>query len=85
MLVDRLSYGDQTFVGTIRTQNISGQAPCSALGQNTIASWVLSAVDDVYGSVQSNPTPTMLRDIGSPGVFLASNCASLLIDGFEGP
>ncbi len=73
-LVDRLTYGDQTIPGSIRAQNISGQAPCSALGQNTIASWVLSAVGDVYGSVQSNPTPTNLRDIGSPGLFVESNC-----------
>lgn len=86
-LVDRLSYGDQTFPGTIRAQNISGQAPCAALGQNTIASWVLSSVGDVYGSVQSNPTPTNLRDIGSPGVFVAGNCSSdpglVFADGFE--
>lgn len=86
-LIDRLSYGDQTFPGTIRAQNISGQAPCSALGQNTIASWVLSAVGDVYGSVQSNATPTNLRDIGSPGVFVAANCSSdpglVFGDGFE--
>jgi predicted extracellular nuclease len=86
-LVDRLSYGDQTFPGTIRAQNISGQAPCAALGQNTIANWLLSAVGDVYGSVQSNPTPTNLRDIGSPGVFVAANCSSdpglVFMDGFE--
>jgi hypothetical protein len=86
-LVDRLSYGDQTFPGTIRAQNISGQAPCAALGQNTIASWVLSSVGDVYGSVQSNATPTNLRDIGSPGVFVAGNCATgtgvVFDDGFE--
>jgi hypothetical protein len=86
VLIDRLSYGDQTFPGTIRAQNISGQAPCTALGQNTIAAWVLSSVGDVYGSVQSNPTGTNLRDIGSPGVFVSSNCAPsdvLLRNGFE--
>jgi hypothetical protein len=86
-LVDRLTYGDQTFPGTIRAQNISGQAPCAALGQNTIANWVLSSVGDVYGSVQSNPTPTNLRDIGSPGVFVAGNCVTgtgiVFQDGFE--
>ncbi|MCU0756403.1 MAG: CotH kinase family protein [Xanthomonadales bacterium] len=86
-LVDRLTYGDQTIPGTIRAQNISGQAPCTALGQNTIANWVLSAVGDIYGSVQSNPTPTNLRDIGSPGLFPESNCASAPVtvfrDGFE--
>ena len=47
-LIDRLTYGDQTIIGSICTQNISGQAPCSALGQNTIAAWVFSSAGDVY-------------------------------------
>lgn len=84
-LVDRLAYGDQAFPGTIRTQNTSGQAPCSALGQDMIASWVLSVVGDVHGSVLSNPTGTNLRDTGSPGVFVAANCLADAVfgDGFE--
>jgi hypothetical protein len=85
-LIDRLSYGDQTFPGTIRAQNISGQAPCSAFGQNTIAAWLLASVGDVYGSVASNLTVTNLSDIGSPGVFVASNCAAsqvMFANGFE--
>jgi hypothetical protein len=86
VLVDRLFYGDQTYPGTIRTQNASGQAPCSALGQNTIAAWVLSAVGDAYGSLASAPTATGLRDIGSPGTFASAACAAgevLFADGFE--
>ncbi len=86
VLTDRLFYGDQTFVGSIRTQNISGQAPCSALGQNNVLAWVFSSVGDIYGSVQSAPAVTNLRDIGSPGVFVAANCApsdSLFANGFE--
>ena len=86
VLIDRLFYGDQTFPGSIRTQNISGQAPCSALGQNNVIAWVLSSVGDIYGSVQSEPTVTNLRDIGSPGTFVASNCGPadiLLANGFE--
>jgi hypothetical protein len=85
VLVDRLFYGDQTYAGSIRTQNISGQAPCSALGQNTVLAWVLSAVGDIYGSVQSEPAVTNLRDIGSPGTFVAGNCVSnvLFANGFE--
>jgi CotH kinase protein/Lamin Tail Domain len=84
-LVDRLTYGDQTFPGTIRAQNISGQSPCASLGQNTIAAWVLSSVGDLYGSVQSNLSVTNLRDIGSPGVFVASNCINDVVfkNGFE--
>jgi CotH kinase protein/Lamin Tail Domain len=86
VLVDRLSYGDQTFPGTIRAQNISGQAPCAALGQNTIVGWVLASVGDVYGSVLSNLTVTNLSDIGSPGVFVGGNCSGdqvLFANGFE--
>ena len=86
VLVDRLFYGDQTYPGSIRTQNVSGQAPCSALGQNTVLAWVLSSVGDVYGSVQSEAAVTNLRDIGSPGTFIAANCSqinSLFANGFE--
>jgi hypothetical protein len=86
VLIDRLFYGDQTYPGSVRTQNISGQAPCSALGQNIVLSWVLSSVGDVYGSVQSQPAVTNLRDIGSPGTFVAGNCSpsdTLFASGFE--
>lgn len=87
VLIDRLFYGDQTYPGTVRAQNVSAQAPCSAFGQNTIASWVLSSLGDAYGSVQSQPAVTNLRDIGSPGTFAAGNCTStsdvFLINGFE--
>ncbi len=85
ILIDRLFFGDQTFTGTIRTQNFSGQAPCSALGQNVIASWQLSAVGDSYGSVQSNPTATNLRDVGTPGsaAACATNADTVFANGFE--
>jgi hypothetical protein len=86
VLTDRLFYGDQTFAGSIRTQNISGQAPCSALGQNNVLAWVLSSVGDIYGSVQSEPAATNLRDVGSPSRFIASNCGAsdnLFANGFE--
>jgi len=85
-LIDRLFYGDQTFPGTIRTQNASGQAPCSAIGQNSIAAWQLSALGDSYGSVASVPTAVgNLTDIGAPGRFNAAACATngLFANGFE--
>ena len=84
-LIDRLDYGDQSILGSIRTQNISGQSPCSALGQNNVIEWVLSAVGDVYGSVESEPTVTNDRDLGSPGVYIVGNCDGLTVfaDGFE--
>ena len=51
ILVDRLTYGDQTFAGTLRTQNFSGRPDSSAaLGANNVSLWVLSAVGDAEGS-----------------------------------
>jgi len=81
-LVDRLFYGDQTYPGTIRTQNRSGQAPCSAIGQNDISAWELSTVGDDYGSFAATSA-----DVGTPGTFDSSDCAfdRIFADGFELP
>jgi hypothetical protein len=82
-LQDRLDYGDQTFVGSIRTQNRSGQAPCSAIGSNEVMSWQLSSVGDGFGS-----TAASSGDIGTPCRFDSSACAgaeALFADGFESP
>lgn len=82
-LVDRLFYGDQTFPGSIRTQNASGQALCSALGQNDISLWTLSAPGDAFGSTSSAG-----GDRGTPGRYDLSSCATspgdqLFRNGFE--
>jgi len=81
-LVDRLYYGDQTYVGSIRTQNASGQAPCAAIGQNDVMQWQLSVVGDIYGS-----TAASTGDIGTPGLYDASACTptteDIFADGFE--
>ncbi|MBV5339370.1 MAG: lamin tail domain-containing protein [Deltaproteobacteria bacterium] len=64
ILVDRLAYGDQTFSGTIRTQNVSGNpVDFAALGVNNPAQWVLASTGDVYGSYASAN-----GDIGNPGI-----------------
>lgn len=64
-LVDRLAYGDQTFVGTIRTQNASGNpGTFAALGANNVALWVLSTLADSFGSYAS-----LNGDRGNPGIF----------------
>ncbi|MBL9031364.1 MAG: CotH kinase family protein [Phycisphaerae bacterium] len=68
-LVDRLRYGDQTYPGTIRTQNISGQTCRESVGQDTVGAWVLSAVGDPYGSYTS-----AAGERGSPGVFVSPSC-----------
>jgi predicted extracellular nuclease len=67
-LVDRLTYGDQVFPGTIRTQNIAGYPNSAGLGSNIIQQWILASVDDAEGSYTSSN-----GDIGSPGMSLYSN------------
>lgn len=82
ILQDRLFYGDQTFTGSIRTQNRSGQAPCTAIGNNDVMAWQLSTVGDAYGSVAASS-----GDVGTPGSFDASGCGNggeaVFADGFE--
>jgi len=81
-LEDQLFYGDESFPGSIRTQNASGQVPCPALGRNDITSWELSVVGDGYGS-----TAATSGDIGTPGAFSGVGCDGvtdrIFIDGFE--
>lgn len=76
-LVDRLSYGDQTYSGTIRTQNASGNIPASdyeyAAPQT---SWVLATVGDAYGSWASAG-----GDIASPGQVPEPATLALLAGG----
>lgn len=61
-LVDRLTYGDQNFVGSIRTQLQSGWVSPAGVGQNDVYEWTLSTVGDVQGSWESSN-----GDIGNPG------------------
>ena len=61
-LADRLTYGDQAFPGSIRTQNISGYVDQAGLGANNAFSWTLSIANDVENSFMSTG-----GDVGSPG------------------
>lgn len=61
-LVDRLTYGDQAFPGSIRTQNRSGWVSAAGLGANDAHAWTLSASGDAENSFASGG-----GDIGSPG------------------
>lgn len=66
-LIDRFTYGDQNFAGSIRTQGSSGN-PLSvgALASDTVTTdWVLAAVGDSFGTLISAE-----NDIGSPGYFV---------------
>jgi len=79
-LADRLTYGDQTFAGTIRTQGKSG-APttCLALGANNVGLWQLAATGDALGSKAS-----LGGDIGSPGTTTLGECGPVNIAGGNG-
>jgi hypothetical protein len=63
-LADRLPYGDQTYPGTIRTQNFTGQATCEFIGQDSATGWIRSVVSDQFGSVLS-----LAGDVGTPGSY----------------
>jgi CotH kinase protein/Lamin Tail Domain len=73
VLEDRLNYGDQTYPGSIRTQNASGQVPCPAIAQNAVLSWQLSTIGDSYGSHAATH-----GDVGTPGSFTLVNCTDAL-------
>jgi predicted extracellular nuclease len=64
-VVDQLAYGDQTFPGSIRTQNRSGWTEADGLGANDPYAWVLSTAGDAQGSVVATT-----GDIGSPGFLV---------------
>ena len=68
-LVDRLTYGDQSFPGSIRTQNNSGQTAPENLGLNDALLWGLSAPGDVYGSYAATT-----GEHGTPGSYFAAGC-----------
>ncbi|GJQ28901.1 MAG: hypothetical protein HBSAPP03_07850 [Phycisphaerae bacterium] len=68
-MVDRLYFGDQTYPGTIRTQNASGQTCRENLGQNTVSTWTLSVVGDAFGSWASAG-----GDRGTPGMYANMSC-----------
>lgn len=74
-LVDRLTYGDSVFPGTIRTQNISGN-PVSpaALGANDIYQWIYSSVGDEFGTYCS-----VNGNIGNPGFYVPEPATFVLL------
>ena len=72
-LIDRLSYGDESFPGSIRTDGESGQTCHEALGINDPFFWVLSQVGDAWGSVASTG-----GDVGTPGSYTTVPCSGPL-------
>jgi predicted extracellular nuclease len=74
-LVDQLSYGDQDYPGTVRTQNKSCNIPATDYGfTEAQTSWVLAAVGDAYGSWMSAG-----GDIASPGIIPEPTALVLLV------
>jgi predicted extracellular nuclease len=74
-LVDRLTYGDDTYPGTPRTQNKSCNIPAADYGYTVAqATWVLAAVGDEYGSWAST-----LGVVGSPGIAPIPEPATLVL------
>jgi predicted extracellular nuclease len=69
VLLDRLTYGDQNFAGTIRTQNRSGTPISPDVLANDdvlpVGSWVLASAGDAYGSHASTG-----GDLGNPGFYV---------------
>lgn len=65
-LVDRLTYGDAVFAGTIRTQNFSGNpgSPADLASFTVTPGWVLASVGDGFGSYASS-----FGDVGNPGLY----------------
>ncbi len=63
-LVDRLTFGDQNFPGTIRTQGISGNVNPIDLGSNDVSKWFFSEDGDAFGSYFST-----VQDLGNPGSY----------------
>lgn len=75
VLVDRLTYGDQNLLGSIRTQYRSGNpATVASLGANDVYQWVLSAVGDAYGSWESSQ-----NDVGNPGTAIPEPATMCLL------
>jgi predicted extracellular nuclease len=74
-LVDRLTYGDQNYAGTIRTQLKSGNIPAADYGYDVVqTTWALAAVGDAFGSWASTR-----GEVGSPGVAPLPEPAALAL------
>ncbi len=82
-LVETLSYGDQDYPGTVRTQLKSCNVPANGYGftaaQLPAAGWVLASIGDAYGSWQGAN-----NDIASPGLVPEPATLILFVLGMVG-
>jgi predicted extracellular nuclease len=86
-LVDRLTFGDQTFPGTIRTQDRSGN-PTSlavlALDTVTADGWVLSSAGDAFGSYNVGTAPILTANPGQFALVPVPAALPLFVGGLAG-
>lgn len=76
-LIDRLTYGDEMYAGTVRTQNKGCSIPAADYGYSVVQSnWKLGAVGDIYASKTS-----LLGEVGNPGVAIHRTQADFNCDG----
>lgn len=74
-LIDRLTFGDQTILGSIRTTEISGNPLTpAALGANDVLQWQLSVDGDAYGSYVA-----LNFGVGNPGRYVPEPSALALL------
>ncbi|MDF1837066.1 MAG: CotH kinase family protein [Planctomycetota bacterium] len=71
-LVERLTYGDEDFPGSVRTKDASGQLCAQSMGTNNPFGATLAMASDAFGSYVSTG-----GDLGSPGLFLDVTCDGL--------
>jgi len=76
-LVDRLTYGDQDYPSTVRTQNQGCNIPAADYDYTVVQTgWELATVGDAYGSWTSSR-----GEIGSPGQVPEPATLVLLVGG----
>jgi len=68
-LVDVLTFGDESFVGSIRTDSVAGEPCHDTLGMDDCYAWSLAAAGDAWGSVTSTG-----GDLGNPGSYTIVPC-----------
>ncbi|HVP12977.1 MAG TPA: lamin tail domain-containing protein [Phycisphaerae bacterium] len=83
LLIDTLSYGDQTYPGTVRTNGASCNIPGTDYGYTVVRlkseGWLLAWVGDEFGSWASTG-----GDVGTPGIAPIPEPTTLMLFAFCG-
>ncbi len=74
-LVDRLTFGDQDFSGSVRAQDITGNPLTpAALGANDVYQWAGAYVGDPWGSYFSS-----YGALGNPGTYVVPEPSTVVL------